>query len=166
MKNTYANTKKELDTIRSKYSCAGELLFRTAIQCVMEHGTDSLTDDWSYGHLKGDINERHNIAEVEGTNLWVTREFELAILECAREIARVDAYSMLVYIQKEVWLSREGGIDYKRTVQLLKNCLGWFADDCCDNAEMLERFELLDFDDDEIEDLGYGYLFNNEEEEN
>jgi hypothetical protein len=164
MKNTYANTKKELDTIRSKYSCAGELLFRTAIQCVMEHGTDSLTDEWSYGHLKGDINERHNIAEVEGTNLWVTREFELAILECAREIANVDIYYLLIYIQQEVWLGGDG-IDYKRATHLLKMCMSWIEEDHSELAEALDSFGEIGFSDDEIEELGFGFLFDEEEEE-
>ena len=163
MKNTYANTKKELDTIRSKYSCAGELLFRTAIQCVMEHGTDSLTDDWSYGHLKGDINERHNIAEVEGTNLWVTREFELAILECAREIANVDIYYLLIYIQQEVWLSCDG-IEYQRAIQLLKQCLSWIEDDHGGCDKMLDIFDEIGFFDREIEELGWGFLFDTEED--
>ena len=51
------------------------------------------------------------------------------------------------------------GIDYERAIKLLKNCLDWFADDCCSYAEILERFKLLDLDNNEIEALGYGYLF-------
>ena len=118
----YAETKKELDRIRNEYGCKGEILFRTAIQTVVEYGTDSLLDDWNYAHLKDEVNERHDAAEAEGQILWITRDFELAILECAREIANVEIYNLLVYIQKEVWLSNEGGIAYDRAVELLKRC--------------------------------------------
>lgn len=162
--NNYAETKKTLDKIRSEYSCSGELLFRQAIKYVIDYGADNLRDDWNYEHIKQDINEYHDNAEAESKNLIIAREFELAILECARAIAQVDIYDLLVYIQKEVWLSNEGGIDYERAVKLLKNCLAWFADDCCGCAETLEKFELLDLDDDEIEALGYGYMFDVREE--
>lgn len=162
--SNYVESKKALDKIRSEYGCKGDLLFRTAIQTVVEYGTNSLLDDWNYEHLKGDINERHDNAEAEGKNLWITRRFELAILECAREIAEVDIYDMLMYIQREVWLSGDG-IDYQRAIELLKNCLNWFADDCCGCAETLEKFELLDLNDSEIEELGYGYILDAEEEE-
>lgn len=164
MMNNYAETKKAMDKIKSKYSCAGDLLFRTAIQCVMEHGTDNLTDDWSYEHLKGDINERHDAAEAEGANMWLTREFELAILECAREIAAVGTYDVLIYIQREVWLGGDG-IDYKRAIMLLKQCLGWIEDDRGGCDKMLDVFDEIGFYDSEIEELGWGFLFDAKEEE-
>ena len=169
MNNSYVETKKELDKIRGEYGCKGEIIFRTALQTVVEYGTDSLLDDWNYTHLKDEVNERHDAAEAEGESLWITRDFELAILECAREIANVSIYNLLVYIQKEVWLSNEGGIDYDRAVALLKGCM--------DNIEMwngnqldmtLGEFEDIGFDDDEIEALGFGYVLDareNEEED-
>ena len=160
MMNTYAITKKELDRIRDEYGCKGEVIFRTALQYIVEYGANKFNnDEWVENQLVL-IDGKHDEAEVEGKHLWIGREFEKAIIECAREIAKVEAYSMLVYIQKEVWLSNEGGIDYERAVKLLKNCMEWFADDCCGCAETLEKFELLDFDDNEIEAMGYGYMFD------
>jgi hypothetical protein len=164
MMNNYAKTKKELDRIRSEYDCKGEMIFRTSLQYIVECGQNKFNDDeWVQSQLD-EINEKHNKADAENKILFIGREFEIALIECAREIAKVDAYSLLVYIQKEVWLSNEGGIDYERAVKLLKNCLAWFADDCCGCAETLEKFELLDLDDDEIELLGYGYMFDVREE--
>ena len=160
MMNNYANTKKELDRIRNEYGCKGDIIFRTAIQYVVEYGQRRFKrKTWVKNQLHT-IDVKHDIAESEGKTLWISREFEKAFVECAAEIAEVDTYSLLVYIQKEVWLSHEGGIDYERAVQLLKNCLNWFADDCCGCAETLERFELLDLNDDDIEELGYGYMFD------
>ena len=161
----YAETKKELDRIRNEYGCKGEILFRTALQTVVEYGTDSLLDDWNYTHLKDEVNERHDAAEAEGEILWMTRNFELAILECAREIAKVDIYNLLVYIQKEVWLSNEGGIAYDRAVLLLKRCMNQIeGDEMGDNAETYNVFDDIGFTDDELEELGFKYLIEEEEE--
>ena len=164
MKN-YAETKKELDRIRNEYGCKGEILFRTALQTVVEYGTTSLLDDWNYTHLKDEVNERHDAAEAEGEILWMTRNFELAILECAREIAKVSIYNLLVYIQKEVWLSNDGGIDYDRAVMLLKRCMNQIeGDEGYDNVETYNVLDDLGFTDDELEELGFKYLIEEEDE--
>ena len=165
MMNNYANTKKELDRIRDEYGCQGEIIFRTALQYIVEHGQSTFNDNGFVDNQLVLIDVKHDKAEAEGKNLFITRKFERAFIECAREIAKVDTYNLLVYIQKEVWLSHEGGIDYQRAVELLKNCMEWFADDCCGCAETLEKFELLDFDDSEIEAMGYAYMFDVREDD-
>ena len=160
--NNYANTKKELDFIRHSYDCKGEIVFRTALQYIVEYGQSTFNDNgWVENQLTL-IDLKHDQAEEKGKTLWIGREFERAFIECAREIAKVDAYSMLVYIQKEVWLSNEGGIDYQRAVELLKSCLGWLADDCCTHKEIVNRLELIDFEEEDFEALGYGYLLDEE----
>jgi len=161
----YLESKKKIDEIRSKYGCKGEILFRSAIQCVVEYGADSLTDDWNYKHAIDDINDRHDAAEEDGKILWVTREFELAILECAREIAKVNTYDFLVYIQREVWLSNDG-MDYKRAFELLKSALEYLEGyNNCNNRENYEAFVDIGLDDDEMAQLGFDYLVSNEEED-
>ena len=165
MKNTYENTKKELDFIRYSYSCKGEIIFRTALQYIIEWGQGTFNDNgWVENQLVL-IDLKHDTAEAEGKTLWIGREFERAIIECAREIAKVEAYSLLVYIQKEVWLSNEGGIDYDRAVQLLKRCMNWIAEDKYELACTLNAFEDIGFDDDEIEMLGSGYILDIREDE-
>ena len=57
-------------------------------------------------------------------------------------------------------------INHQRAIELLKNCLDWFADDCCGCAETLEKFELLGLNDDDIKALGYEYMFDVKEVEN
>ena len=164
MMNNYAENKKTLDAIRRKYSCAGDVLFRTAIQTVVEYGTDNLLDDWNYEHLCKDINDRHDETEANGKNLWITRDFELAIVECAREIASVNIYDMLIYIQKEVWLSGDG-IDYQRAIELLKKCIYDIEErENCEDKLLYQSLEQIGFDDDEIEELGFGYVFDVKED--
>jgi hypothetical protein len=43
--NNYAESKKTLNKIRSEYDCKGELLFRQAIQYVVDYGASNLQDD-------------------------------------------------------------------------------------------------------------------------
>lgn len=162
--SNYAESKKTLDKIRDKYGCKGEIIFRTAIQCVMQHGADNLIDDWTYSHMLDDINNRHDAAEAENKILFMSRDFEITILECSREIAEVNNYDVFVYIQREVWLSNEG-IDYQRAIELLKKCMGQIeGDEMYEHTEVLNAFWNIGFTDDEIELLGFSYLMDEEED--
>ena len=164
--SNYAETKKQLDKIRNEYGCKGEMIFRTAIQYVVEYGQNKFkNDEWVNNQLVL-IDGKHDEAEVEGKTLWIGREFEKALIECARDVARVEAYHLLVYIQKEVWLSNEGGIDYERAVQLLKGCMANIEQwNDCRNELTLGEFEDIGFDDDEIKMLGFVYVLDVREEE-
>ena len=156
----YAETKKELDRIRDEYGCKGEVIFRTAIQYVVEHGQRRFKrKSWVQNQLHI-IDVKHDIAESEGKILWVGREFEKSFVECAAEIAEVDIYALLIYIQKEVWLSHEGGIDYDRAVHLLKRCRNYVEETHCGLWETYDVLDELGFNDDEIEMLGFDYLFD------
>lgn len=165
--NNYTESKRALDKIRDEYGCKGEMIFRTSLQYIIECGSLRFKDDeWVQSQLDL-VNEKHNKADAENKILFIGREFEIALIECAREIAKVDTYSMLVYIQKEVWLSNDGGIDYERAVHLLKNCMSWIEEDHASLGEMLDTLEYMGFDDDDIEELGFAYVLDvREEEEN
>lgn len=164
--NNYAESKKTLDHIRDEYGCKGEMIFRTALQYIVEYGQNKFNNDkWAEEQLLL-IDGKHDEAETEGKTLWISREFEKALIECAREIANVDSYSLLVYIQKEVWLSNDGGIDYQRAIQLLKGCMSniemW---NDCQCGMTLNELEDIGFEDEEIEELGFRYLFSAREDE-
>ena len=164
---TYENNKKVLDKIKKEYGCKGDVIFRTAIQYVVEYGQAMFEDEkWVKDQL-GKVDAKHDVAEAEGKHLWMARDFEKAIIECATKIAKVDTYDLLIYIQKEVFWSNEGGLDYGRALELLHTCMNWFIDyDCCETKEMLGRFYDLDFTDTELETLGLSWLFEEEDEEN
>lgn len=164
--STYENSRKTLNKIRQEFGCKGDIIFRTAIQYVVEYG-QSMFDNplWVKSQLER-VDCKHDTAEAEGVKLWIGREFERACIECATEIAKVNVYDLLIYIQKEVFLSDEGGLDYGRAIELLHSCMNWFIDyDCCTNKEMLTKFDDLGFYDNELEMLGLGWLFDTEEDE-
>lgn len=159
---SYQTSKTMLNKIRDDYGCKGEIIFRSALQYVVECGYRLLEDSsWVKIQLQH-IDEKHNEAEKEGKILFIGRDFEKAIVECTAEIAKVPAMDLLQYVQKEVWLSGEG-MDYQRVVELLKSCVDWFTDDT-DNERIVENLNLLGFEDYEIEELGFGWLFEEEEE--
>jgi hypothetical protein len=157
----YKESKMMLNKIRDDYACKGEVLFRSALQYVVECGYHLFQDPLWVQKQLSNIDVNHDEAEKEGKILFIARDFEKAIVECAAEIAKVPSMDMLRYVQKEVWLSGEG-IDYQRTIELLKSCVDWFTDDT-NNKRIAENLSLLGFKDYEIEELGYGWLFEEEE---
>lgn len=169
--SNYNESKKQLDVIRSKYSCKGDIILRTAIQNVVEFGQCTILDPGWYQCTIDDIHARHDNAEKEGQWLFMTRDFEIAILECMKELAEVNSYDLLTYIQREVWLGggHVGEPDYQRALQIIRNCLCYTADcygaysmDC---AETLEKFRQMDLSDEEIDYFGWEYLLDVEEDE-
>lgn len=158
----YQESKKELDKIRNEYGCKGEILFRTAIQYVVEYGQQLFQDlEWVNEQLDI-VDKKHDTLDLEKKTPFISRDFEKAIIECAWEIAKVNTYYLLIYIQREVWLSGEG-VDYQRAIELLKNSMMWLDEDISMVGDTLEAFYHIGFKDDEIEELGYGWLFEEEE---
>ena len=160
--SSYAENKKKLDNIKSKYYCKGDVLFKTAIQTMIECGSNTFHDEAWFEDQMNFIDERHDLAESVGKHLFMTRDFEKAILECAKELAEVNSYDLMIYMQREVFLSNEG-IDPQRAIQLLKNCMSILEFSHDDSSYTKADFREADFNDDELEALGYGYLIEEEE---
>lgn len=169
--SNYIESKKKLNEIRHKYCCNGDIILRTAIQIVVEIGQRTILDNTSYQSELDEINARHDKAEKEGKWLFTTRSFEIAILECARELAKINPYDLLIYIQREVWLGggEVGEPDYKRAMQIIRHCLCLAADGYGayteEVSETLRKFREMELTDEEIEYFGWEYLFDVEEEE-
>lgn len=161
--SNYAENKKKMDTIRHEYNCKGEILFRTAIQYIVDYGRESFNDSsWFEFQMKA-VDERHDETEAKGMILWITRDFEKAMLECAKELAQISAYDFLTYIQREVWLSGDG-IDYQRAIKLCKNAIGWMVADTYETEYALNEIREMGFSDDEIDELGFGWMLDSEME--
>lgn len=168
--SNYAASKKALDQICSKYECKGDIIFRTAIQMMVENGQNSFKDKNWFEDQMDFIDERHDSAEFVGKILLMTREFEKTLMECARELANINTYDLLIYIQREIWLGGEvGEPDYRRAMQIIRDCLCYTADNFgaypCESDVTLEDFRNMGLTDEEIEYFGWSYLFDVEEEE-
>ena len=110
------------------------------------------------------IDEKHDKAEKEGKILFCTREFEKALIDCAVALSEVHTYDLLIYIQREVWLGGDG-IDYRRAIQLLKNCVDFEIEDTYELSYARDELMEMGFREDELVELGYEVLFDDEEEE-
>lgn len=166
---TYAESKKKIDAIRQEYGCKGEIIFRTALQNVIDYGKCTLLDLGWYGPTMDEIDDRHDHAEANGKWLFMTREFEKAIVDCSVALCEIDTYHLLMYIQKEIWLGGEvGEPDYKRAMEIIRNCMCYIAD-CygaykMNDEETLEKFRCV-MEDHEIEFFGCEELFDANYEE-
>lgn len=159
---SYIESKKTLDKIREDFGCKGDIIFRTAIQEVVSHGQTTFLDNSIYKDMMNDIDADHNYAEANGKTLFISRDFEKAIVECARELSKIDSYDLLIYIQKEIWLGSDG-INYKRAIDIAQTCLNYIIDnECIGNEEILDKLYELDLSDKEIENLDFGWVFEEE----
>ena len=157
--SNYAESKQKLDAIRDKYGCKGEIILRSAIQYIVEFGQRNFNDEQWFDIAMGGIDRRHDQAEAEGKFLFITRDFEKAILKCAKELAQIEPYDFLIYIQREIYLGGDG-ISYQRTIKLLHKCMDWIDETHTTSADCYDTLQYLDFTDNEIEELGYGYLLD------
>ena len=153
--NNYAESKQKLDAIRNR----DEMLFRMAISHLMDIGIRHLTDE--------------NIAETcakimkeDDTHSFMTNKYQCAIVKTAGELAKIDHIHLLNYISKEVYYDvGDNKISYNRACDLLEACMEWLDDDIAEVSDTLETFRFIGFTDNEIEELGYGFLLDIEEEE-
>lgn len=161
----YIESKKELIKIRAKYGCAGEVLFRSALQYVIECGMQFFNDEENLKNQLKEIDERHDKAEAENKILFVTRDFEKAIIECAAEISKIDPYDLMIHIQRDIWLGGVGCEEpsYPRAIELVEDCMYAIKSKTTSSLDCLDTFREIGFDDDEISYFGYDYLLELEE---
>ena len=155
--NTYVESKKKIEAIRNKY---GEVVFRMGISHLMDVGTRHLT--------KENVEETcKEIMESDDTGRFMTNAFMCEIVKAAYDLAHISQTDLLVYIQREVEYDVFDGMpSYQRAMDLLKSCMcnieQW---NDCRNELTLGELEDIGFDDDEIEQFGFGYLLDVREEE-
>lgn len=163
---SYAESKKKLDAIRQEYGCKGDVIFRTAIQYIVEHGQYNFKNQTWFDSCLTSVDKRHDLAEKDGKILFMTRDFEKALLECARELAQITAYDLLIYIQREVWLGDGvvGQPDYQRAIEIIRNCLCYTDNEggyyTYSPSITLSKFREMDLTDEEIAYFGWEYLFD------
>ena len=162
--NTYIESKKALDKIREDFCCKGDIIFRTAIQYVVEYGRRTFKDYDFVMNQMAEIDGKHDDAEANGKTLFISRDFEKAIIECAEALSKINTYDLLIYIQKELWLGGDG-IDYQRAIKIMKGCIAWVLADTYETDYALQEIREMGFNDNEIEELGFGWMLDAEEEE-
>lgn len=169
--SNYKESKEQLNKIRQKYTCKGDVIFTTAVQYTIEVGQATINSETWFKNALAEIDSRHDAAEENGKYLFMTRDFEKAIIECARKIAEINTHDLMVYIQREMYLNNglmDGEPDYQRALQIIRNCLCYAADNYgaypCESDITLNDFREMELTDEEIEYFGWGYLLEMEDE--
>lgn len=159
----YTEAKKYIEKLRSEYNCKGDLIFRCAVQNVVEYGVTPLTLNLAVEDWLCQIDREHDEAEANGKILLIGRDFEKAIAECTFKLAKVGSMNLMMYIEREIWhQDRCGEISYDRAIELLKDVISYMS--CDDEDKFVTRnLGYAGFDEDELRELGFGYLLDEEE---
>ena len=101
MNTTFKTTEQNINKLRRDY---GEITFRMAISHLMDVGMRNLTPEL--------VNEaKDEIMKQDDSRMCVTNELLCDVVECAGELAKVDATYLLVYIGRNVEYDI-GGYDF------------------------------------------------------
>lgn len=151
----YAETKKQIDAIRNK----NEVMFRMAISHLMDVGIRHLTEE--------NLTETCNaIMKEDDSRSFMTNEYKCNLVKTAGELAKLDHIHVLTYISREVTYDvGDNAIDYGRATELLESCLNYCVSSTYETMYALEMAQEIGFEDDELEQLGYGWMLGEEDDE-
>ena len=125
----------------------------SAVQVMIDVGQDNLKNDEWCNKAMNEIDERHNETEAKGKVSFVSRNFEKGIIECAKEITKVDIYDLLIYLQNEIYFGGED-MSLRRAKEMLKVSLSY-----CTTSDI----QNMGFSEEELEELGYAELIDEQE---
>ena len=98
MKNTFKTIEQNINNLRRNY---GEITFRMAISHLIDVGMRNLTPEL--------VNEaKDEIMKQDDSKAFVTNELLCDVVECAGELAKIDATYLLVYIGRNVEYDVDG----------------------------------------------------------
>lgn len=98
MNTTFKTVEKNINTIRRNY---GEMIFRMSISHLMDVGMRNLTPEL--------VNEaKDEIMKQDDSKMFVTNEVLCDVVECAGELAKINAVDLLVYIGRNVAYDVDG----------------------------------------------------------
>ena len=98
MKNTFKTIEQNINNLRRNY---GEITFRMAISHLIDVGMRNLTPEL--------VNEaKDEIMKQDDRKMFVTNEVLCDIVECAGELAKINAIDLLVYIGRNVEYDVDG----------------------------------------------------------
>ena len=150
-----SESKKKIDEIRND---VGEPMFRMAISHLMDVGIRNL-DEAGVRLTCNAINKE------DDSRSFMTNRFKCHIVKTAAKLAQISHVDLLVYIQREVdYDVFDNALSYKRAIKLLNEALKYIEFDKQKNQQILNAFNEIGLQEEEIIEFGFGYLVNEEEE--
>ena len=150
----YANARNEIQKIRDKYGTAGDVLFRCGLHHLIDVGARNLTEEL-VSKTKSEIIAEHDLAQAEGKHLIMTSNFEIAIVECAAELAKLDISDLMIYVQREMYY--DGGDSmpsYERLVDLVQD-FAYHIMDINEEEDGIEELRSYCSDEEMVSVLGF-----------
>lgn len=153
--SNYVENKKKIEEIRND---VGEPMFRMAISHLMDVGIRNLDEE----NVRLTCNE---INKEDDSKSFMTNRFKCHIVKTAAKLAQVSQVDLLVYIQREVdYNILDNALSYKRAIKLLNEALHYIEFDKQVDQRILNAFNEIGLQEEEIIEFGFGYLVNEEEE--
>lgn len=150
----YIESKNKIEEIRNR----NEMMFRMAISHLMDVGVRHLTEE----NIRTTCED---IMKQDDSRSFMTNQYQCDLVKMAGELAKIDHIHLLHYISREVSYDVcDNSLSYNRAIRLLRSVVDY-------NTEVMEiadaRKDLLGigFDKEELIELGYQFLFDNDEEE-
>lgn len=165
MDMNYTEAKIYIEKLRSEYCCKGDLIFRCAVQNVVEYGVVPLTinlavEDWIY-----DIDRRHDEAEAAGKVLWIGRDFEKAMAECTFKLAKVGSMNLMMYIEREMWHQDHcNEISYEKAIKMICDLIVDIRERSYDNKGACEALYDIGIEEEDLIELGFNWLIKKEDD--
>jgi hypothetical protein len=151
----YVENKKKIEAIRDR----SESMFRMAISHLMDVGVRHLTDENIENTCK-------KIMQEDDSKHFMTNEFKCDLIKTAGELAKINNIDLLAYISNEVYYDTgDDRISYERAIQMVQNCINWITCEANQEDAYSDLISGIGFDSEELEKLGYGYLINEEEDD-
>lgn len=150
--SNYEANKKKIDEIRNS---VGEPMFRMAISHLMDVGIRNL-DEAGIRLTCNAINKE------DDSHSFMTNEFKCNIVKTAGELAKIDHLYFLNYVSKKVFYDvGDNSLPYERMKELLCNSVNSLDF----NYSPLDTLREIGFKDEELVELGFKHLLDDEEEE-
>lgn len=146
--------KQRIDSIREKYSSTADVIFRAAIASVFEIGARNLRGEAYFKQIE--ILNASPDGELP--------DIDLKILDCASELAQIKILPLLAYLQRKIYFGSDG-LSYGRLTELLRRSLEVIDEHHGDSYDTLLDLRSMGMRDSELNELGFGYLLDLEEEE-
>ena len=148
----YTETKKQIDAIRSK----NEIMFRMAISHLLDVGIRHFTEESIAETCAAIMKEDDSYS-------FMTNQYKCDLIKTAGELAKMDHVHVLTYISREVVYDvGDNAISYSRAIELLECCMNYCLESTYEIMYALEMAQEIGFEDDEIEQLGYGFMTEEE----
>lgn len=139
---------------------------KIAFQYLLEDGQKAFQNEETFAEKIKQVNDYHDEREANSKITFTTRSLDMTFLNCAKELAEIPTYDLLIYIQKEMYWSLEGGLDYQKAIKLLMNLIDCIIEHNGEDEVTMtyNAFKNVGFSNDELVQLGYGYLILEDEE--